>query len=224
MRALQMVQRRKAQVIKEIEAGIFDIKGKHPVMDTCLIEHLADPKKFTLDDVREEVTTIVFDGHETTGWAMVWAVWLLGHYPEAQRKCQEEIDALFGDSNDKELDMDDIAKLKYLECCMKESQRLYPSVPIIGRHVAEDTEINGHVLPAWSMVFVASQQIHRDEVSRVNARDEPVELFFLFSATGKTPRSTCPSASCPKTRPAAIRTHTFRSAQVRATAWDRSSR
>ena len=94
------------------------------------------------------MTTIVFDGHETTGWAMVWAVWLMGHHQDSQDKCREEIDKVFGCDGDRDLTMDDVNKLEYLECCMKESQRLYPSVPLIGRHVDSDTEMAGHTVPA----------------------------------------------------------------------------
>ena len=36
--------------------------------------------------------------------------------------------------------MDDLSKMNYLEWCIKESLRLYPSVPWYGRALTEDTE------------------------------------------------------------------------------------
>ncbi|KAF8371514.1 hypothetical protein PRIPAC_77943 [Pristionchus pacificus] len=58
-----------------------------------------------------------------------------------QRLFHEEVDAVFvGD----EISVDNLGKLKYLECCVKESLRLFPSVPIIMRALGEDQELNGH--------------------------------------------------------------------------------
>lgn len=57
-----------------------------------------------------------------------------------QDRVNEEIDRVFGDS-DRPVTMPDLSELKYLECCLKEALRLYPSVPIIGRELTEDTVI-----------------------------------------------------------------------------------
>jgi cytochrome P450 len=54
-----------------------------------------------------------------------------------QEKVIRELNAIFGDS-DREVKFSDLQEIKYLEQVIKESQRMYPSVPLFARHLAED--------------------------------------------------------------------------------------
>jgi cytochrome P450 len=56
----------------------------------------------------------------------------------------EEIDGILGPGTELSLTMKDLNEMKYLECCIKESLRLYPSVPVIGRQIKEDATVGRH--------------------------------------------------------------------------------
>jgi cytochrome P450 family 4 len=47
-------------------------------------------------DVRDEVETFMFEGHDTTASGMAWTLWCLAHHPEYQKRVIEEVDSLFG--------------------------------------------------------------------------------------------------------------------------------
>lgn len=53
----------------------------------------------------------------------------------------EELKSIFMDDEDRKLTMADLHNMKYLECCIKEALRLYPSVPIMARHLKHDARL-----------------------------------------------------------------------------------
>lgn len=62
---------------------------------------------------------------------------------------------MFGDS-DRPVTMSDLLKLKYLECCIKEALRLYPSVPMLGRTLSEDVIIREYQF-IFSVRFIVNK-------------------------------------------------------------------
>ena len=48
--------------------------------------------------IRAEVTTFIFEGHDTTANAMSFAIFLLARYPEVQAKTVQEMDDIFGNN------------------------------------------------------------------------------------------------------------------------------
>jgi cytochrome P450 family 4 len=58
-----------------------------------------------------------------------------------QKKVTEEIDEILGMDAERRFTMKDLNSMKYLECCIKEALRLYPSVPVIARQINEDVNI-----------------------------------------------------------------------------------
>lgn len=53
----------------------------------------------------------------------------------------EEIDCIFDDSG-RSVKRHDLGQMKYLECCIKESLRLYPPVAFIMRKIDEDLNLS----------------------------------------------------------------------------------
>lgn len=70
------------------------------------------------------------------------------------------MDRIFGD-DDRPPSMNDLREMRYLEMCIKETLRLYPSVPLMARKVTEDIQCGKHVLPAGSEVFILPYATHR---------------------------------------------------------------
>lgn len=93
---------------------------------------------------------------------MTYTLYIIGRHPEVVKKLHEELDSVFGEDRDRDITTEDIKKLNYLSCVIKESLRLFPSVPVIIRKMVEDIEIGGHVIPAGIDVSMAIFLLHRD--------------------------------------------------------------
>lgn len=88
------------------------------------------------------MTLLALQGHDTTAAALSFILYNVAAHPEVQAKLAEEMDEIFGDS-DRAATSQDIQNMKYAERVIKESLRLYPSVPVFARFMREDLPITG---------------------------------------------------------------------------------
>ncbi|XP_033745728.1 cytochrome P450 4V2-like isoform X3 [Pecten maximus] len=138
-------------------------KGKRLAFLDMLLCASADGHHLSFEDIREEVDTFMFEGHDTTAAAITWCTHLIGESPEVQDRLHEEMEQIFGDS-DRPATMKDIKEMKYLECTIKEGLRLYPSVPFFGRSVTEDVTIgNQYTLKKGTTAVIVPVALHLDE-------------------------------------------------------------
>ncbi|XP_054156287.1 cytochrome P450 4V2-like, partial [Oppia nitens] len=153
-----------------------------------------DNKLSSLEDIREEVDTFMFNGHESTSTSIGWSLYLIGLHPNVQQKIGNELTRIFGrresDIN-RDISLDDIQQLTYLKCVIEESLRLYPSAPFIARRLVEDcpvgidddTGANGYVIPAGVDVFLMIAEMHLDSLVFADPNRFRPERFESDSVT-----------------------------------------
>lgn len=107
--------------------------------------------------VRDEVLTLFFAGHETTAVALLWTLYAMTRSPDVARRVEEEALAL---PKDPETPHD----LTALPCTLrtfKEALRLYPPAAMFDRIATEDVEVAGYHLPKGTNVFMFPYATHR---------------------------------------------------------------
>lgn len=107
---------------------------------------------------REELTTLLLAGHETTASTLSWAFHLLDEHPGVARRMRAEATAVLGNRQPAYADLN---QLRYTTMVVEEVMRLYPPVWILPRSAQADDEINGHRIPAGSDVIVSPYILHR---------------------------------------------------------------
>lgn len=131
----------------------------------AFLDLLLETKKMngTLTDaeIKEEVDTIMFEGHDTTAAGSSFVLSLLGIHQDVQAKVMQELHEIFGDS-DRPATFNDTLQMKYLERVILEALRMYPPVPLIARKLNQDVKLaSGYVLPANCTVVIAQFKVHR---------------------------------------------------------------
>ncbi|XP_072942377.1 cytochrome P450 4C1-like [Epargyreus clarus] len=140
----------------------------------AMLDLLLEAEKAGIIDAKgigEEVDTFTFGGHDTSANALQFTLMLLANNQEAQDKAVEECNAIIGDSN-RSLTLADLANMKYLECCIKESMRLYPPVPLITRKASRPFKLKEYEVPPGTECAVMIFDLHR----RSDQFDKPLEF------------------------------------------------
>jgi cytochrome P450 len=113
----------------------------------------------TDEQVRNEVATLMFAGHETTAVTLTWAFYLLSQHPEAERKLHAELAEALGGRTPT---VADLPSLKYTRMVVEETLRLYPPAFGVTRQSLGEDEIGGYRIPANSSVSVIINNVHHD--------------------------------------------------------------
>ena len=78
----------------------------------------------------------VLAGHETTSNFMVWTLYNLSCHSDVYQCCQNEIDTIL--SNTDSIEPSTLSLLNYTEAVLKETLRIYPSIPVVYRTAIDD--------------------------------------------------------------------------------------
>ncbi|XP_070494539.1 cytochrome P450 4d1-like [Chironomus tepperi] len=167
------LKNKKSSGTESIEDEFFG-KKKKALLD-LLLEIQIDGKYLSDDDIREEIDTFMFEGHDTTASALAFTLYNIAKHEDIQRKCYEEIQNIVG--SDGRFNMKTLNEMTYLDLVCKESLRLYPSVPIFGRKVTEEMKVCGKLLPKDTTILILPYYMARDPTIWNNPEEFIPERF-----------------------------------------------
>ncbi|WP_311774212.1 cytochrome P450 [Nostoc sp. UCD121] len=127
---------------------------------TMLMEAKDEQTLQQMDDklLRDEVATLMLAGHETTANTLSWTWMLLAQNPGVREKLESELNQVL---QGKLPTLEDLGQLVYTQQIIKESMRLYPPVPLMGREAAVDTQIGDYEIPQGMAIMISQWVMHR---------------------------------------------------------------
>ncbi|XP_022219094.2 LOW QUALITY PROTEIN: cytochrome P450 4ae1 [Drosophila obscura] len=138
-------------------------RGRRNALLDTLLRARVDGQPLTDKQIRDEVSTFIFEGHDTTTSAVSFCLYLLSRHGAVQQRLFDELQAHFGRDLDRAVVYSDFAALPYLNCVVREALRLYPPIPAVGRCLETDLAVEGGRIPAGTNVILLLWQLLRDD-------------------------------------------------------------
>jgi len=126
-----------------------------------VLSTVRDPESgaaFAAEGLVDQVVTLIAAGHETTGVALFWSLWLVVAAPNVQKRLAAEAETLdLGPDNAAETP----PKLVYTRAVVHEALRLYPPAFTLVRQARAADDAGGIPVPPGAIVFIAPWVLHR---------------------------------------------------------------
>jgi cytochrome P450 len=124
-----------------------DLEERDDVFSMLLLARDEDGQPMTDTEIRDELMTLLVAGHETTATGLAWAFDLLLHHPDALARARAEIEE---------------GETAYLDAVIKETLRLRPVIPGIGRKVREAPfPLGGYEVPVGMEINPSIAVMHQ---------------------------------------------------------------
>ncbi|MGD1921289.1 MAG: cytochrome P450 [Pleurocapsa sp.] len=115
-------------------------------------------EKMNDDEVRDQVMTLLYAGHESTASTLAWSFYWLHSLPEVSAKLKTELDSL-----EKNAELMTNNKLTYLNAVISETLRMNPIEAIVGRQLKEPFELGGYEFAPGTSLFPSIYLTHQRE-------------------------------------------------------------
>ncbi|XP_022619945.1 cytochrome P450 4B1 [Seriola dumerili] len=193
----EVIRKRKEALKQEKELDNIPAKRNLDFLDILLFARDEKQQGLSDEDLRAEVDTFMFEGHDTTASGISFILYCLSCHPEHQKICRDEIiEALHGKDT---MEWEDLNKIPYTTMCIKESLRLYPPVPGMSRKLTKPmTFFDGRTVPEGCHVGTTVFGIHRNAAVWENPDVFDPLRFLPENVSKRSPHAFVPFSAGPR--------------------------
>lgn len=199
-----VIEKRKKELEENANYNAIDAKTndnrarKRLAFLDLLLQCELDGKPLTNEEIREEVDTFMFEGHDTTASAIAFTLYCLAENPDVQHLAVKELQEIFNSNPDERISHAHLQQMKYLEKVIKETLRLYPSVPVYARQLQEDAEFDGDIIPKGVTLTAFAYGMHRCARLYPDPEKFDPERFTLENQNNRNPFAYVPFSAGPR--------------------------
>ncbi len=119
------------------------------------------PEGYTLSEkeVRDNLITFTFAGHETSSLGLTYTTMLLAQHDDVADQLRAELDAVLDGEQPR---FEHVPQLEYTDRVVREALRLYPPAFAMWRKATEDAVVGGYRIPEGSLLTVPQFRLHED--------------------------------------------------------------
>jgi len=132
---------------------------RHDILSLLVGARGAGGEEFTDREIRDQVMTLMFAGHDTSTSTLTFMLYELARHPEVTRRLHEEQDRVLGDQAPTPRQLE--KEMPYLEMVLDEVLRLYPPAWIGPRRAIAEYEFGGCTVAKGAYVNYCSWASHR---------------------------------------------------------------
>ncbi len=133
--------------------------GRRDILSLLCGARGAGGEEFTDTEIRDQVMTLMFAGHDTSTSTLTFMLHELARHPEATRRLDEEQDKVLQGGTPTALQLE--KEMPYLDMVLDEVLRLYPPAWIGPRRAVREFEFGGRTVPKGAYVNYCSWASHR---------------------------------------------------------------
>jgi cytochrome P450 len=128
------------------------------LLDALLEARDEEGKPMPPIELRDEVAGLYFAGHETSANTLTWAFAMLAEHPDVFARVRDEAERVLGD---RAPTAEDIPKLEYIGCFLRETLRMYPAAWVVGRTATRDASLRGYPIRKGDFLGISPLVAHR---------------------------------------------------------------
>ena len=133
-------------------------EGRQDILSLLLGARGEAGEAFTDREVRDQVMTLMFAGHDTSTSTLTFMMHELARHPDVIERLCEEQDRVLGGAAPT---VEGLEQMPYLEMVLDEVLRLYPPAWIGPRRAVREFEFGGYTVPEGAYVNYCSWASHR---------------------------------------------------------------